>query len=406
MVSTLNPLVPAGAYARSFSAATAGIPGPVSIIDLAAFDQNAATLIERAGGKPIRLATKSVRVRGLIERALAKPGFQGLMAYSLREALWLVDCGFTDVLVAYPTADLLALKQLAANDHARGQITIMIDCESHLDLIRQAVSAAPQGRPIRVALDIDSSLRIFEATGFPIHVGVRRSPLHSPADAATFAAQCSFYPEANVVGLMFYDAQVAGLGDATLLLRWMKKLSSAELSDRRSEVIAAVSSLIPGPLEIINGGGTGSLHLFGDSETVTEVAAGSGLMHPWLFDSYQGLGQRPAAFYGLDVVRNPSPKHATAFSGGYIASGPVGPSRVPKALNKALKIIGSEGMGEVQSPFKIARGRDTPQVGDRLWFRHAKAGEQMERFNTTYGVLDSRVIQEFPTYRGEGKNFG
>lgn len=406
MVSTLIPLVPSGAYARRLSAATAAIAGPVSVLDLAAFDQNADTLIERAAGKPIRLATKSVRVRGLIERAMAKPGFQGLMAYSLREALWLVDCGFTDVLVAYPTVDLDALNQLAASDHARAQITIMIDCQSHLDLIRQAVSAAQGAGPIRVALDIDSSLRILEATGFPIHVGVRRSPLHSAAEASAFAAQCNLYPEAHVVGLMFYDAQVAGLGDGTLLLRLMKKISSAELADRRAEVIKEVGALMPGPLEIINGGGTGSLHLFKESETVTEVAAGSGLMHPWLFDSYQGLGQRPAAFFGLDIVRNPTPKHATAFSGGYIASGPVGSSRVPKALNRALKIIGSEGMGEVQSPFKIARGMDTPQVGDRAWFRHAKAGEQMERFNTTYCVMDSQVVQELPTYRGEGKNFG
>lgn len=406
MVSAMSPLVPSGSYARSFSAATAALPGPISVIDLAAFDANTRTLVERAAGKPIRLATKSVRVRGLIERALTNPGFQGLMAYSLREALWLVECGFEDVLVAYPTVDREALKQLASDRVARAQVTIMIDCQAHLDLIRQAVNAGTDTGPIRVALDIDSSLRIFERTRFPIHVGVRRSPLHSAQEAARFAAQCQLYPEANVVGLMFYDAQIAGLADNNIALRLMKKLSSAELASRRGEVIDAVSALVSAPLEIINGGGTGSLHLLSDSTTVTEVAAGSGLFHPTLFDGYRGLGQRPAAFYGLDIVRNPSAKHATAYSGGYIASGPVGPTRAPSPVSSALKMIGSEGMGEVQSPFQITRGHETPKVGDRFWFRHAKAGEQMERFDTTHAILDSQVVQTLLTYRGEGKSFG
>lgn len=398
--------MPFGSYTRTFSAATVSLPGPVSIIDLTAFDQNAHTLVQRAGGKPIRLATKSIRVRGLIERALTHDGFQGLMAYSLAEALWLVEHDFTDILVAYPTVDRGALKRLAGDAHAREQITIMIDCQEHLELIRQAVQGTPSAGPIRVALDIDSSLRLLERTGFPIHVGVRRSPLHSAAEAGNFAAQCALYPEANVVGLMFYDAQLAGLGDSTLALRIMKKLSAAELGERRRDVVAAVSAHVAQPLEIINGGGTGSLHLLSATDTVTEVAAGSGLLHPTLFDTYRGLGQRPAAFYGLDIVRNPSTKHATAYSGGYIASGPVGPSRVPSPIDRALKLIGNEGMGEVQSPFRIARGRQTPTVGDRVWFRHAKAGEQMERFNTTYGIQGDQIVQELATYRGEGQNFG
>ncbi|XBH21791.1 alanine racemase [Jonesiaceae bacterium BS-20] len=406
MVSTMGPLTTFGSLARSFSAATASLPGPVSVIDLAAFDENARTLVARAAGKPIRLATKSVRVRGLIERAMTNPGFQGLMAYSLAEALWLVSHGFTDVLVAYPTVDRRSLSVLAGDEHARAQITIMIDSQDHLALIRQAVQGTPGAGPIRVALDIDSSLRILERTGFPIHVGVRRSPLHSAAEAAQFVAQCALYPEASVVGLMFYNAQIAGLGDSNIALQLMKKLSSAELAQRRGEVIAAVSAQVAQPLEIINGGGTGSLHLLAETDTVTEVAAGSGLLHPTLFDTYRGLGQRPAAFYGLDIVRNPSARHATAYSGGYVASGPVGPSRVPSPIDRALKLIGSEGMGEVQSPFQISRGRETPQVGDRVWFRHAKAGEQMERFNTTHCILNSQVVQSLPTYRGEGQNFG
>lgn len=360
-------------------------------------------LVRRAAGKPIRLATKSIRVRALIDRVMKNPGFAGLMAYSLEEALWLAGHGHKDILVAYPTVDRAALARLAADDRARAQITIMIDCVAHLELIRAAVGG---GQPLRVAIDIDSSLRIFERSGHPIHLGVRRSPLHSAREAGAFAAQIAHYREAQLVGLMFYDAQIAGMPDNSVALRLMKRLSGAELADRRREVIDAVVGEAQAPLEIINGGGTGSLHLLAAVDTVTEATAGSGLLHPTLFDGYDGLGQCPAAYYGLDIVRNPSPRHATAFSGGYIASGPVGKSRAPRPVSAALKIIKSEGMGEVQSPFEIARGHETPQVGDRQWFRHAKAGEQMERFNTSYGILGDRVAEEMPTYRGEGQNFG
>ena len=74
------------------------------VIDLDAFDANAADLVRRAGGKPIRVASKSLRVPALVQRALALPGFAGVLSYSLREALWLVREGVTDdVVMGYPT---------------------------------------------------------------------------------------------------------------------------------------------------------------------------------------------------------------------------------------------------------------------------------------------------------------
>ena len=83
-------------------------------------------------------------------------------------------------------------------------------------------------------------------------------------------------------------------------------------------------------LEIINGGGTGSLHVTGRDDVLTELAAGSGLYGPTLFDGYRDFTPRPAAFFALSVVRRPSTSHATVFGGGYIASGPAGSSRVPR----------------------------------------------------------------------------
>lgn len=73
---------------RNLSEPTGQLDPPFAVVDLEAFQHNAAELATRAAGKPIRLATKSIRCRELLRRALATPGFAGLMCYSLGEALW------------------------------------------------------------------------------------------------------------------------------------------------------------------------------------------------------------------------------------------------------------------------------------------------------------------------------
>jgi D-serine deaminase-like pyridoxal phosphate-dependent protein len=73
---------------------------PLAVLDLDAVDANAAELARRAAGTPIRVASKSLRVRALLDRVLARPGFEGILAYTLPEALWLVEHGARDVLVA------------------------------------------------------------------------------------------------------------------------------------------------------------------------------------------------------------------------------------------------------------------------------------------------------------------
>ena len=86
------------------------------------------------------------------------------------------------------------------------------------------------------------------------------------------------------------------------------------------------------PLTLVNGGGTGSLEVDSADPAVTEVTAGSGLFSPGLFDGYRAFTSRPAAWFALPVVRRPHPRIATAFGGGYIASGPAG--RLPAARGR------------------------------------------------------------------------
>ncbi|WP_394825111.1 amino acid deaminase/aldolase [Pendulispora albinea] len=386
--------------------ATRDLDPPFALVDLDAFDRNAADLVRRASGRPIRLASKSIRCRELIARALAMPGFAGIMCYSLAEALWLADekTG-RDLLVAYPTADRASLRKLAADEAARSGVTIMVDSIAHLDFVDAALGS---GHPtVRVCLELDASWRPVRG----VHVGTRRSPVHTPEQAADLAKAILGRKGFSLVGIMAYEGQIAGLGDAPpgrrargSAVRWMQRHSARELRERRAAAVAAVSALTR--LEFVNGGGTGSLEVTAAEACITELAAGSGLLAPTLFDAYRTFHPEPAALFALPVVRRPAPRIATLFSGGYLASGTATPDRLPQAyLPEGLRLTELEGAGEVQTPV-VGDAADSLRVGDRVWMRHAKAGELAERFTAFHLLRGEAIERTVPTYRGEGRCFG
>ncbi|WP_433474081.1 amino acid deaminase/aldolase [Spirillospora sp. CA-142024] len=387
-----------------YDAATAGIEAPFAVVDLAAFRANAAGLVRRAAGKPIRVASKSVRCRALLEDVLAMDGFAGIMAFTLPEALWLAGEGVSDdILVAYPTADRTAIAALADDPRAARAITLMVDSPEHLDLIE----AAAGDRTIRVCIDIDASYR---PLGGRIRIGALRSPLRTAADVRALAERILKRPSLDLVGLMAYESQIAGVGDVPpgrpargRVIRAMQRQSRAELARRRAAIVRAVRELTD--LEFVNGGGTGSVEKTAAERAVTEVAAGSGLYQPHLFDQYSNFTGRPAALFALPVVRRPAPGVATCLGGGYLASGPADAVRLPQPyLPTGLAYDGNEGAGEVQTPL-LGRAADLLSVGDRVWFRHTKAGELCERFAALHLIEDDRHIRTVPTYRGEGHTY-
>ncbi|HEX6968835.1 MAG TPA: amino acid deaminase/aldolase [Micromonosporaceae bacterium] len=391
--------------------ATARLDPPLAVVDLDGFDRNAAALTERAAGKPLRVASKSVRCRSLLARVLATPGWRGVMAYTLREAMWLVRTGVTDdVLVAYPTADRAALRELVADGAAADAVTLMIDGPEQLDLI-DAVAAPERRAQVRVCLELDASWRpLHGGPGGRVHIGVRRSPVHAPATAGALAAHVAGRRGFRLVGLMAYEAQIAGLADAPpgqalrgALIRAVQRGSYRELVRRRAAAVAAVRE--HADLEFVNGGGTGSVAATTADPAVTEITAGSGLFGPALFDGYRAWRPTPAAFFALPVVRRPAPDIATVLGGGWIASGPAEPSRLPIPwLPAGLRLIGTEGAGEVQTPL-TGPAAAALRVGDRVWFRHAKAGELCEHVNELHLVDGDRIAATVPTYRGEGHAF-
>lgn len=388
-------------YWGALTHALAGVSGPVAAIDSAALRYNALDLVVRAGGVPIRVASKSVRVRAVLDAVLALPGYRGILAFTLPEALWLAGA-HDDIVLGYPTVDRAAIAALAADEAAASRITLMVDDLAQLDVV-DAV-APPSSRPgIRIAVDADASWRA-PALG---HVGVLRSPVHEPAEVSALARAIADRPGFRLVGLMMYEAQIAGQGDAAgrgdAVVRWMQRRSAAELRDRRAAVVAALHDIAP--LEFVNGGGTGSLEVTASDLSVTELTAGSGLLAGHLFDGYRAFDPAPAAAFALEVVRKPSPDVATVLGGGWIASGPPVESRQPRAVwPQGLRTAAREGAGEVQTPLRgdAARGLS---IGDRVWFRHAKSGELAERVDRYHVIEGGELVGTLPTYRGEGKAF-
>jgi D-serine deaminase-like pyridoxal phosphate-dependent protein len=383
--------------------ACAELEPPFACVDLDALDQNASTLARRAGGKAIRVASKSLRCRALLERVLGHTdgAFQGVLALTVAEALWLSEHGVRDVVVGYPSVDREALSAVVSRGSSGTPdegITLMVDAVEHLELL------ASLGGSVRVCLEADAGLWLL---GGRIRVGPRRSPLHTPAQVRAFAAEIRRRPGLELVGMMAYEGQIAGVGDHPagrplrgLAIRAMQAASRRELYARRRELVAAA-----GDLRFVNAGGTGSLDSSAAEPWVSEVTAGSGLFGPALFDDYTRFRPRPAAFYALPVVRRPGPGVVTALGGGYVASGPAGADRLPRPWWPAgLRLDPQEGAGETQTPLR-GRIADTLGIGERVWMRHAKAGELCERFAKLYLVAGEEIVDEVPTYRGEGQCF-
>jgi D-serine deaminase-like pyridoxal phosphate-dependent protein len=391
---------------QALHAASAHLQAPFAVLDADAFAANAADMVRRANGTPIRLASKSIRCRDILRTTLAMDGFQGILAFTLPEALWLAD-EFDDIVVGYPSTDVDALRALAASPTLANRVTLMIDSVDHLDLMDASVhSEAGRTTPLRVCIDMDASLQL---GGGRVHIGARRSPVHGTAQATSLARAVVDRPGYELVGLLSYEAQIAGVGDKlpgsplrSMAIRAMQHVSRRELSDRRAAVVAAVREIAP--LQFVNGGGTGTLESTSVEESVTEIAAGSGLYGPALFDTYQHFRPRPAAFFVLSVVRRPTPDIATVLGGGWIASGAAGTDRLPTpAWPSGLRLIPMEGAGEVQTPLR-GPGAQALRLGDRVWFRHAKAGELCEHVDQLH-IVEGKHVRSVATYRGEQQTF-
>lgn len=380
---------------------------PLALVDLDAVDHNIEVLLAdvRRHGKTLRIASKSIRCPWLL-RYITDRGqgaIRGVLSYSVAEAAFLVEQGFTDIIVAYPTvqpADCQLLAQLNSQDC---RVAIVVDSEAHLQALR-----GEAGRPIPVVIEIDVA---FRPLGGRVHLGARRSPLRAPEAILDLARKIAHRRDLKFVGLMGYEAQIAGVGESNPFSpmlnparKLIKKLARPYVAQMRQRVLELLHR--EGfAVEVFNGGGTGSVAFASAESALTEVTAGSGFLCSHLFDYYAHLTLQPAISFALQVVRISDPGFVTCHGGGYIASGQAGADRLPVPyLPPGLKLTAFEGAGEVQTPLRLPKGV-TLRPGDPVFFRHAKAGELAEHFNEYLLGRGDKIEARAPTYRGIGKCF-
>lgn len=375
-----------------YTEALKGVSSPALYLDLDALEKNIQWTIQNAGGKKIRVASKSIRSVEILKKIFAaSPVFQGLMTFTLEESLWLRSQGLNDILMGYPTMDKASLTELAKDP---SEITLMVDLPAHIEYL------ASFNAPFRICLDLDLSMDL------PfVRFGVYRSALQKIEKVREILSVIKKHPQLKLVGAMGYEAQIAGVMDKeSLLMRLLKKLSIRQLRKRRAEMIRAINAA-GFSLEFVNGGGTGSLQSTREEACVSEITVGSGFFAPVLFDHYQDFTLHPAMGFTLPIVRNPLHGMYTCLGGGYIASGESVAIKTPTPyLPKGLSLIKNEGAGEVQTPMKYS-GSTPLKVGDIVFMRHAKAGEACERFNEIHLIRKNVREGLVATYRGSGKSF-
>lgn len=377
---------------QQYTQALKSVTTPCLWLDEEALEANIQWALEHAGGKKIRLASKSLRSVEVMRKILRTSSvFQGLMSFTLPEALWLRSLGFTDILMGYPTTDEAALKELAKDP--RG-IVLMVDHPEHLHLLGRI------GGQFDVCVDIDLSLQL------PfVRFGVYRSSITQLEHLTELLDAWQNYPALKLVGLMGYEAQVAGVMDKhSFLMRLLKRISIPKLRRQRAAMLKIIRDR-GHQLRFVNGGGTGSLQSTNQETAVTEITVGSGFYAPVLFDHYQDFKLTPALGFVTPVVRLPQANMVTVLGGGYIASGPTEAIKTPTPyLPAGLRLEKNEGTGEVQTPLYLS-GTHKLNLGELVFFRHAKAGEPCERFNSIHVLRGAQYIGEIRTYRGEGKAF-
>ncbi|WP_250655438.1 amino acid deaminase/aldolase [Alkalimarinus coralli] len=397
---------------QSYKQSLQGQTLPLAYVNLDYLELNANAILQRAGGMPVRVVSKSLRSVDIIKKLLGHSSlFQGVMCFHPDEAVFLAEQGLDDLLVAYPSMQAEAITAVCEATRSGKRIVLMVDSAAHVELIASIAEKVGVMQP--VCMEIDMSTR------FPgVHFGVRRSPISTPAQAVELYRTIAKKGAVKLEGVMGYEGQIAGVGDQVpgkelqnRAIPWLKRISIPLLTRRRGAVVEALQDA-GAKLRFVNGGGTGSIDSTREDPSVTELAVGSGFFSPHLFDYYSDFQYLPAAGFALEVSRLPGSGYATCSGGGYIASGGVGVEKSPKPyLPEGFVLDENEGAGEVQTPLKRSSDKKYKNVtnalshGDPVLFRHCKAGELCERFNELVLIKNGEVVDKCLTYRGQGKSF-
>lgn len=376
---------------------------PFAWLDLDALDKNIRTVQEACGGKQIRIATKSIRsveVLRYVQKNLAN--VVGFMTFTAAETIFLLQQQFDDLLLGYPVMEEAAIRRLLHFVKDGKSVTFMVDRPEHIQLL--AKLGLEIGVRVQVCIDINVS-NDFKV----LYFGTKRSSLYSLETLTPFLQEIQKTSAIEIVGAMGYEAQIAGVGNRPAnalkgkVIEAMQVQAKKQVTQFRRLAIAHIKAYFPN-LRFVNGGGSGSMLYTNQQKEVTEITVGSAFYAPALFDQFTHLQLEKAAGFALSVTRKPEKNIVVCHGGGYTASGAIGLDRLPVFYEPSnFAYLSLEGAGEVQTPIKV-KGKHI-NIGDTIYFRHAKAGELCERFQVLHGIREDKYMGPYTTYRGDGQCF-
>src|SRR5690554_5805285 len=244
---------------------------PLAFLDLDLLDKNIDLIKKRVSSKKIRIASKSIRCKYVLEYILKNDSiFQGLMTFTAQEALTLIKEGFDDLLMGYPVVNKRDIHGFCEATRNGKSAVLMVDSIQHFELIEEQARQLDVVQPVCIDIDMSSDY-------LGLHFGVYRSPINSLEKFKALVDQTMGFQHVKIVGIMGYEAQIAGVGDASpyngiknSVIKILKKLSINEVKNRRT---ACVQYLIDKGLNptLVNGGGTGSIDSTKQEDLVTEI---------------------------------------------------------------------------------------------------------------------------------------
>ncbi len=380
---------------------------PSAWLDLDALDKNIALVNAKTANVNLRIATKSIRSLAVLNYIKENtPNYIGLMSYSAEESAYLLEHGFDNILCAYPTFDKDNIVKTFAYTEQGSTMVWMVDRIEQWQLLEQL--AKQHNTEVSICLDVNMSMPLPM-----LYFGTKRSALMTKKQLKKLLRSANQFTHSQVVGVMGYEAQIAGLPEhipnkalLTPAIRALKARSKKQVRKRRSALVKWLKKM-GYELRLVNGGGSGSMAFTCAQAEISEITVGSAYYYPALFDYMDSMTEfTPSAGFVLQVTRQPEKEVITCHGGGFVASGSVGVDKSPVIhYPHNLQILDDEGFGEVQTPMQATDGKLTVAVGDYIWCRHAKAGELCEHFNQLSVYRDSKLVDEWLTYRGDGKAF-
>lgn len=381
--------------------AYAHLQRPFACIDLDALDKNIAFMNNAARGKHIRIATKSVRSTGLLKYMAERVHHHsGWMTFDLTETRFLLDEGFDHFLIGYPQLEEAPMSDIIRYIQKGRTVIFMVDRFEQWQWLDRI------GKKYQTILEVCIDLNL--STDFKlIYFGTKRSSLTTIQDVDALIKRTKSFTHTKITSVMGYEAQIAGVVDKpnakwqAPLIKQLKKRSLNKIRVFRKNAVKLIRQQA-GPLRFVNGGGSGSINFTSKEKEVTEITIGSAYYFSALFSRYDSLPLEPATAFALRVTRKPEKKVVVCHGGGYVASGAVGADKSPVPIwPRGLSLLKNEGAGEVQTP--LYDKKEKLQIGDTVYFRHAKSGELCERFMELHARRGASYLGSFTTYRGDGK---